>query len=137
MTYATHSAERGALSPTLDALRWMAALTVMLAHLDVRLIKPETVFSMHGAAEHLSQLLHYAWVFGAGYSHKAVMVFFVMSGWLVGGKVLKQVLEHGELDLRRYYFDRLSRLWIVLLPALVLTYLLDGLGSGLAAGQEV
>lgn len=137
MTHPTHSTERGALSPSLDLLRWMAAFTVMLAHLDVRLIRPETVFSVHNLAGHFSLLGHYAWIFAVGYAHKAVMVFFVMSGWLVGGKVLKQVLEHGELDLGRYYFDRATRLWIVLLPALVLTYLLDGLGSQLAAGPDV
>lgn len=137
MTHAAHSIHRGALSPSLDALRWMAAFTVMLAHLDVRLIKPETVFDLHAPAGHFSLLGHYAWIFAAGFAHKAVMAFFVMSGWLVGGKVLKQVLEHGELDLGRYYFDRLARLWIVLLPALALTYLLDGVGSGLAAGGEI
>ncbi len=137
MTHSTHSAHRGALSLGLDALRWIAAFTVMLAHLDVRLIKPETVFDMHAPAGHFSLLGHYAWIFAAGFAHKAVMAFFVMSGWLVGGKVLKQVLEHGELDLGRYYFDRLARLWIVLLPALALTYLLDGVGSGLAAGHEI
>ncbi|WP_129779400.1 acyltransferase family protein [Peristeroidobacter soli] len=132
-----HSTERGALSPSLDAIRWIAALTVMVAHLDARLIKPETVFSMQAPADHLSLLGHYGWIFFVGFAHKAVMVFFVMSGWLVGGKVLKQVLEHGELDLGRYYLDRLSRLWIVLLPALALTYLLDDMGSAMAAGQEI
>jgi peptidoglycan/LPS O-acetylase OafA/YrhL len=137
MTHTTHSTERGVLSPSLDVMRWLAAVTVLLSHLDMRLIKSETVFSTHDLAGHLSLLGHYAWIFAVGFAHKAVIVFFVMSGWLVGGKVLKQVLERGELDLRRYYFDRVARLWIVLLPALVLTYLLDGLGSGLAAGHDV
>ena len=47
-----------------------------------------------------------------------VTVFFVLSGFLVGGKVLEQVRD-GTFSSRDYAFDRISRIWIPLIPALI------------------
>ena len=49
-----------------------------------------------------------------------VIVFFVLSGFLVGGKVLKRVAS-GTFDWRSYAIDRISRIWLPLIPALLLT----------------
>ncbi len=117
------------LSQALNAMRWMAALAVVVTHLDNRIFEP------HAAPGGLSG--YYLWLFSVGFAHKAVILFFVMSGWLVGGKILKEAISGGNVDLPRYFFDRLSRLWIVLLPAVALTYVLDGLGYGLAAGPAI
>jgi len=46
-----------------------------------------------------------------------VLVFFVLSGFLVGGKVIER-LQNGCFSLRDYAIDRLSRIWVPLLPAL-------------------
>jgi peptidoglycan/LPS O-acetylase OafA/YrhL len=54
----------------------------------------------------------------------AVLVFFFLSGFLVGGKVISDLLKK-ELNLASYIFQRLSRLWIVLIPALILTFALN------------
>lgn len=56
--------------------------------------------------------------------HQAVILFFVMSGYLVGGHVLRAV-RSGKWSWSRYSLQRLTRLWIVLLPALLLGGLLD------------
>ena len=56
--------------------------------------------------------------------HQAVILFFVMSGYLVGGHVLRAV-RLGTWSWSRYALQRLTRLWIVLLPALLLGGLLD------------
>ena len=56
--------------------------------------------------------------------HQAVVLFFVMSGYLVGGHVLRAV-RSGKWSWARYALQRLTRLWIVLLPALVLGGLID------------
>lgn len=50
------------------------------------------------------------------------MVFFVLSGFLVGGSVLSQ---GQEFRFEKYFVARLSRLWIVLVPALFFTVLID------------
>lgn len=62
--------------------------------------------------------------FITGLGHQAVIVFFVLSGYLVGGSVIRQM---NNFDLRRYVVQRLSRLWMVLIPALVFTWLVDAL----------
>lgn len=46
-----------------------------------------------------------------------VLVFFVLSGFLVGGKVIERVAA-GDFDLNMYVVDRLSRIWVPLVPAL-------------------
>jgi peptidoglycan/LPS O-acetylase OafA/YrhL len=56
----------------------------------------------------------------------AVMVFFFISGFLVGGREIIN-FRHGNLNPRKYLLDRLSRLWLVIIPALILTYFLNSI----------
>ena len=58
-----------------------------------------------------------------GYGHEAVIVFFVLSGYLVGGKVVEQVID-ARFDLLKYVIARVSRLYIVYVPAILLTSLI-------------
>lgn len=53
-----------------------------------------------------------------------VVIFFVLSGFLVGGKLLERVLL-GSFDLRIYAIDRFTRVWVPLIPALALTALIE------------
>lgn len=62
--------------------------------------------------------------FFTGFGHAAVMVFFVLSGFLVGGSALAAI-EEGRFSWRRYLLQRGTRLWVVLIPALVLTAMWD------------
>ena len=57
-----------------------------------------------------------AFYFVSNYGHTAVIVFFLLSGYFVGGSVLRQV-EAGTWSWQRYLTERMSRLWIVLIPA--------------------
>ncbi len=52
---------------------------------------------------------------------EAVVTFFVLSGFLVGGKALERTLA-GSFGLRAYAVDRFTRIWIPLIPALLLTW---------------
>jgi peptidoglycan/LPS O-acetylase OafA/YrhL len=61
------------------------------------------------------------------YAHESVMVFFVLSGFLVGGSVLR-MLRQKQWSWKKYLIHRSVRLWMVLLPALVLGYVLDSIG---------
>lgn len=47
-----------------------------------------------------------------------VLVFFVLSGFLVGGKLIER-LRDGTFSLPEYVLDRVSRIWVPLVPALV------------------
>lgn len=49
-----------------------------------------------------------------------VIVFFVLSGFLVGGGVISRCLK-GAFDLRLFAIDRFSRIWVPLIPALLLS----------------
>ena len=56
-----------------------------------------------------------------------LMIFFVLSGYFVGGSVLKAV-DEGKWSWGNYLSNRLVRLWIVLIPALMLTLFWDSIG---------
>lgn len=66
--------------------------------------------------------------FMTGFGHEAVSIFFVISGYLVGGKALA-LMKKGTFSWKRYLIQRSTRLYAVLLAALVLGALLDLVGS--------
>jgi len=49
-----------------------------------------------------------------------VVIFFVLSGFLVGGGVISRCLS-GTFNLRLFVIDRFSRIWVPLVPSLFLT----------------
>ncbi len=55
------------------------------------------------------------------------MVFFVLSGYLIAGSVRRSV-QRGEWDWRGYAMQRLTRLWVVLLPGLLICAACDWVG---------
>jgi peptidoglycan/LPS O-acetylase OafA/YrhL len=65
-----------------------------------------------------------------------VIVFFVLSGYLVGTSVLHSVSE-GHWSWRRYLFQRFTRLYVVLLPALILGGAADWVGMHLQPTDAV
>jgi peptidoglycan/LPS O-acetylase OafA/YrhL len=105
----------------LDAIRGTAALIVFLAH-------GRNVFfgTSHSAASSTA-----AAVGGgrgdSGIGHQAVMVFFVLSGYLVGGGVLRG-MKSGAWNWSGYLRQRVIRLWVVLLPALIVGCIMDNVG---------
>jgi peptidoglycan/LPS O-acetylase OafA/YrhL len=58
---------------------------------------------------------------------EAVTVFFVLSGFWVGGAAIRKV-QQGRFRWPDYLGDRIIRLWLVLIPGLLLTVVLDGVG---------
>lgn len=50
-----------------------------------------------------------------------VVVFFVLSGYLVGGSIIRKIAEH-RFDLPQFALDRASRIWVPLLPALIFSF---------------
>jgi peptidoglycan/LPS O-acetylase OafA/YrhL len=92
----------------LDVLRVVAALTVFFYHC-VLFWYPDQV---EGLVGHLG--------------HRAVIIFFVLSGYVIAHATWRR-----ETSLRAYAVARLSRLYSVVLPALILTALLAWTGSHL------
>jgi peptidoglycan/LPS O-acetylase OafA/YrhL len=104
----------------LDALRGMASLLVVIGHwrnaffVDFPQIEKSRPFMQ--AAYGISDL-----------GHQAVIIFFALSGYLVGGSVINAI-RRSEWSWARYLTQRLVRLWLVLLPALLLGLFWDRLG---------
>lgn len=97
-----------AFSIYLDLVRFTAACLVYLTHSSLpTIITPRLPFTDYG--------------------HSAVIVFFVLSGF-----VIAHVVETKESDWRRYAAGRFARIYSVVVPALVLTLLLDTAGRMIA-----
>lgn len=99
-------------SHAMSLLRGVAALQVTAAHL-----RAEVFPGLQGMmdAPYGYQIL----AFATGFAHQAVVVFFFISGWLVGGSLLDK-WSHPNI-LASYAIDRVSRLWTVLIPILLLS----------------
>lgn len=97
------------LSLYLDLIRASAAFVVLLSHLG------------HG---HL--IGGHLWVF-TFWGEEAVMTFFVLSGL-----VIAFMADGREHDLASFSAARLARLYSVILPAMLLTIILDAIGYRLA-----
>lgn len=96
-----------AFSLYLDAVRFLAAVLVVLYHTNQRWLI-DMPLPM------------------ADYGHSAVVVFFVLSGY-----VISHVTARKDGDLRSFVVDRATRIYSVALPAVLLTPLLDMAGKAL------
>jgi peptidoglycan/LPS O-acetylase OafA/YrhL len=106
--------QRGA-SVALDAARGLAALLVLFDHCH-------NLFFVN-AGQALAVTAHprliYLFYGLTSAGAQAVVIFFVLSGYLISGSVFRS-LEQGRWSWKDYLIHRLVRLWLVLLPALVL-----------------
>jgi peptidoglycan/LPS O-acetylase OafA/YrhL len=99
----------------ISLMRGLAALEVAAAHL-----RSEVFPGMRDIAH--PSVVYQLLAFATGFAHQAVVVFFLISGWLVGGSLLNKFAQapQDRRILRAYAIDRATRLWTVLLPALCL-----------------
>ncbi len=113
-------------SAWLDFFRWAAALEVVIYHINHR------YFVKLFEVPHSERLIgHYLFAFISSFGGPAVILFFVMSGYLVGGSVAGRYLRSSKFDSVDYFITRLSRLWTVLIPALFFAFLFDTLALGI------
>ena len=92
----------------MDALRVLATLVVLASHLAY----PRFTSGLD-------------WVRTYNLGSDAVIVFFVISGFVIA------FAAERDNNLGTYTFNRLTRLWSVLLPALVLTLVFDEIGRNI------
>jgi peptidoglycan/LPS O-acetylase OafA/YrhL len=94
----------------LDLVRFLAALAVLVTHLNDGAVVGVPV----------------SW-WTQAYGSCAVVVFFVLSGY-----VISHVVEQREKTAIEYFGSRISRLYSVLLVALLVTAASDGMGAAIA-----
>lgn len=112
--------ENAMQSLLISALRGLAALQVAAAHLRAEIYPGLRTLDD-------PSLAYMGLAFITGFAHQAVVVFFLISGWLVGGSLMNRLGKPQALA--HYAIDRFTRLWTVLLPTLLLS-----LGVGLVMG---
>jgi peptidoglycan/LPS O-acetylase OafA/YrhL len=110
----------------LDMLRGLAALGVVVGH-------TRGFFIINYGAAGSYSLFDQLFYFATGLGHQCVIAFFALSGFLVGGPALRNIIAD-RWNWRPYLVRRLTRLWTVLIPALLLTWVLDTAG-GILGGQ--
>jgi peptidoglycan/LPS O-acetylase OafA/YrhL len=121
-------------SIVISLLRGLAGFEVAAAHLRARLYPGYSLITDPGVP---FQML----TFFTGFAHQAVVVFFLLSGWLVGGSLLNKKGQDGAI--KNYAIDRITRLWIVLIPTFlvilvfgILTGKVDQSTASFAVGDE-
>jgi peptidoglycan/LPS O-acetylase OafA/YrhL len=120
-------------SAHLDLLRGTAAIIVMLGHLRFHFEdlarQPQGKVLLDAQAQSLAAAHPFNYMNPA---HQAVILFFVLSGALVGGSVLRDY-KRNKFSWVTYSIKRLSRLLTVLVPALLVGGLLDFLSRQVIA----
>jgi len=101
-----------ASSDRLDLVRGVAALVVLWGH-----VRGLLFLSGHELVH--PWLATRALYFVTSLGYQAVMIFFVLSGFLISGSAIKACQEK-RWSWRWYLTNRFTRLYVVLLPALVL-----------------
>jgi len=96
-------------SAHLDMMRGVAALAVLFGH------GRNLFFGSYTGRQAMAATQH-----GLGIGDQAVIAFFVLSGYLIGNSVLRS-MQNSVWSWRTYMKNRLTRLWVVLIPALLLT----------------
>lgn len=104
-----------AVLPNLDALRFLAFLAVMLAHV------------YNASMEHTNDAGLYSFYLFMKYGVWGVNFFFVLSGFLITRLLLNDVITYGKPKLLRFYKRRVLRIWplyVVVLIGAALHYMI-------------
>jgi peptidoglycan/LPS O-acetylase OafA/YrhL len=112
-------------SAHLDVIRSIAAWAVMWGHLRAFFFVDYEELAFRAPS---FKVLYFV----TGFGHQAVMVFFVLSGFLISSSILK-TLGTGTWAWRGYAVSRATRLYVVLIPGLLFGLLWDVLGKSLFA----
>ena len=115
-------------SDFLNFVRWVSAGLVLVGHAEMisRMLIGEGVDRSNAAFSYLSS-----------HSHIAVMFFFVLSGYLIGYAVHRNQERAAGYGFREYFLDRWSRIYSVLIAAILLTLVLDGIGQSFSANYRL
>lgn len=113
--------------------RWIAAMLVVVSHLRSFIFVD---FEQVANKNPLNKIFYFL----TGLGHQSVIVFFVLSGYLIGNSVLRQI-DRKQFSWKKYGLNRFTRLYSVLIIALFLTLLFDLIGAnfdliGIYSGKQ-
>lgn len=99
--------------PGLNGLRFIAALSVIIGH--VELIKLD-----YGIYNFKNTIPFYTNTAG----HLGVVLFFVLSGFLITYLLLVEKDKYGKVAVKKFYIRRVLRIWPLYFLILVIVFLL-------------
>ncbi len=108
----------------LDFLRFICAFIVVVGHargfffVDYSALNTESKGVITAAFYGLTRI-----------GHEAVIAFFVLSGYFVGGRAAKRISE-GNFNKSDYAIDRISRVFLPLVPVVIFSALVSGFEDG-------
>ena len=105
----------------LDSLRAIAALTVLIGHIE--LIKAELALPNISSVPFFDQ---------AG--HNGVLLFFVISGYIITRLLLNEQQNTGKISIRGFYMRRILRIWPLYFFVLLSTMLIYSYNPGWITG---
>jgi len=118
------------LSGWIDVIRSIAAGIVAFGHLR------GGVFTDYYSLNDSSQnIINFVIFFITRLGIEAVVIFFVISGFFVGSAALIQINKQ-SFKLSQYLVKRLTRLYVVLIPALLIGGSLDVIRINLTSNQN-
>lgn len=103
----------------LDLLRFLAAFLVLACHcrgftiIDYTHLPPQQQSPLTFTLFSITRL-----------GHEAVLIFFVLSGFLVGGRLIEKV-KSNQFNLINYTIDRVVRIMLPLISALILIFIVN------------
>jgi len=115
--------------PFLDLVRFVAALLVLFGHARGLFFE-----SIHQVVR--PSVLTMAFYLVTGVQHEAVILFFVVSGFLVGGSVWT-LIEQGQFRARLYLLNRFVRIYLVFIPALALVAVIATAGADMLSDTRL
>lgn len=99
----------------LDIVRAISSLLVCANHLRSAVFTDFSDLNQPGVFDKI-------FYFATSLGHQSVIVFFVISGFLIGGSIIK---SRTKFEAQPYALSRLTRLYTVLIPALLFTIAID------------
>ena len=103
----------------IDLLRFSSALLVVLCHYRGGFFIEYGLLSSED-----KNIFTQFFFFITRLGNEFVLVFFVLSGFLVGGRAMQRILNN-DLDIKSYFIDRFTRIMLPLLASLLFVVVID------------
>ena len=110
----------------LDLFRGMAAILVFIGHLR------SLMFLDYDGGGILKKVFYASTSLG----HEAVIIFFVLSGFFITRSILYK-LDNNSWNWQGYITDRTFRILVVLIPAVIITFIIDKIGVYFFGGTPI
>lgn len=114
-----------------DFIRGLAAIAVLINHLK------QYILVDYPDVSDKNTIVKIFYYYLSSYGHHAVIVFFVLSGLFVSKAALKDVANDGNWSWGKFLVSRLTRLYLVLIPGLMLGFFIDRIGIHLFTSSGV